>query len=338
MGHWIVASAIAVCGLLAAHEIVAARVTAQTVHESRRVVPQDYARSQQQVDQIERVACRLLESVRQSPSAPPVQFILAAGVPTINAGATYGKVMVSSGMMGFLRSDDELALILGHELAHITKGHVSRGATNTAPLSIGSSLASAVFPGAGLAAGMLGQLFLNHFNQDQELEADRVGLRYAANAGYDPRAGEAVMRRMAEEVPHSATASFFSSHPSSVERAVALKKVAGQLGALSGVSSRTRASTRFDRDEVACNQARPNFYRALQTVDLTEKVSLYRRGLRQCPESPRAHFELAETYSQMGQNDRAAAELRHVLRYEPENLRAKRRLREVEQRMSRGHD
>ena len=330
MGHWIVASAIAVCGLLAAHEIVAARVTAQTVHESRRVVPQDYARSQQQVDQIERVARRLLESVRQSPSAPPVQFILAAGEPTINAGATYGKVMVSSGMMGFLRSDDELALILGHELAHITKGHVSRGATNTALLSIGSSLASAVFPGAGLAAGMLGQLFLNHFNQDQELEADRVGLRYAANAGYDPRAGEAVMRRMAEEVPHSATASFFSSHPSSVERAVALKKVAGQLGALSGVSSRTRASTRFDRDEVACNQARPNFYRALQTVDLTEKVSLYRRGLRQCPESPRAHFELAETYSQMGQNDRAAAELRHVLRYEPGNLRAKRRLREVE--------
>ncbi len=337
MRNWTVAGAIAVCGLLAAQEIVAARVTAQTSHESRRVAPQDYARFQQQVDQIKRVARRLLEAVRQSPSAPPVQFILAAGEPTINAGATYGKVMVSSGMMEFLRSDDELALILGHELAHITQGHVSRGATNTALLSIGSSLASAVFPGAGLAAGMLGQLFLNHFNQDQELEADRVGLRYAANAGYDPRAGEAVMRRMAEEVPHSATASFFSSHPSSVERAVALKKVAGQLGA-SGISSRTIASTRFDRDEVACDRAKPYFHRALQAVDLTEKVSLYRRGLRQCPESPRAHFELAETYSQMGQNDRAAAELRHVLRYEPGNLRAKRRLREVEQRMSRGHD
>ena len=255
--------------------------------------------------------------------------------------------MVSSGMMEFLRSDDELALILGHELAHITQGHVSRGATNNALLSIGSTLASAVFPGAGLAAGMVVQLFLNHFNQDQELEADRVGLRYAAAAGYDPQAGEAVMRRMAEEVPHSATASFFSSHPSSVERAaalkavalkaIALKKVAGQRGA-SGVSSRTIVSTRFDRDEVACNRAKPNFYRALQTVDLTEKISLYRRGLRQCPESPRAHFELAGTYSQIGQNDRAAAELRHVLRYEPGNPHAKRRLREVEQRMSRGHD
>ncbi len=337
MRHWIAVSAVTVCGLFAAHEISAARVTAQTAHESRRVAPQDYARSQQQVDQIERVARRLLESVRQSPSAPPVQFILAAGEPTINAGATYRKVMVSSGMMGFVRSDDELAMILGHELAHITKGHVSRGATNNALLSIGSTLASAVFPGSGLAVGMLGQLFLNHFNQDQELEADRVGLQYAANAGYDPRAGEAVILRMAEEVPLSATASFFSSHPSSVERAAALKKVAGQLGASSSISSRTIASTRFNRDEVACNRAKSNFYRALKTGDLTEKVSLYRRGLRQCPESPRAHFELAETYSQMSQNDRAAAELRHVLRYEPGNLRARRRLRAVEQRMSRGH-
>ena len=335
MRHWIVASAIALCGLFATHGIVAARVTAQTAHESRRIAPQDYARSQQQVDQIERVARRLLESV---PQPPLVQFILAAEEASINAGATYGKVMVSSGMIQFLRSDDELALILGHELAHITQGHVSRGATNNALLSIGSSLASAVFPGAGLAAGMLGQLFLNHFNQDQELEADRVGLRYAADAGYDPRAGEAVMRRMAEEVPHSATASFFSSHPSSVERAVALKKVAGQLRASSGASSRTIASTRFGRDEVACNRAKPYFYRALQAVDLAEKVSLYRRGLRQCPESPRAHFELAETYSQMGQNYRTAAELRHVLRYEPGNPHAKRRLREVEQRMSRGHN
>ena len=136
MRNWIVASAIAVCGLLAAHEIVAARVTA---HGPRRIAPQDYARSQQQVDQIERVARRLLESV---PQPPPVQFILAAEEPSINAGATYGKVMVSSGMIEFLRSDDELALILGHELAHITQGHVSRGATNNALLSIGSTLAS----------------------------------------------------------------------------------------------------------------------------------------------------------------------------------------------------
>jgi predicted Zn-dependent protease len=155
----------------------------------------------------------LLESVGQSPYAPPAQFVLAAREPTINPGAIYKKVMVSSGMMGFVRSDNELAMILGHELAHITKGHVSRGATNNARLSIASTLASAVFPGSGLAPGLLGELFLDHFNQEQELAADRVGLHYAAYAGYDPRAGGAVMRRMAEEVPHSANGELFLLPP-----------------------------------------------------------------------------------------------------------------------------
>ena len=101
------ASAIAVRSLFAAHGIVAARVTAQTAHESRSIAPQDYARFRQQVDQIERVARRLLESVPQPPPVPFIQFILAAEEASINAGATYGKVMVFSGMMEFLRSDDE---------------------------------------------------------------------------------------------------------------------------------------------------------------------------------------------------------------------------------------
>ena len=92
------ASAIAVCGLFAA------RVTA---HGSRHIAPQDYAGSQQQVDQIERVARRLLESVPQPPPVQFIQFILAAEEASINAGATYGKVMISSGMMESLRSDDE---------------------------------------------------------------------------------------------------------------------------------------------------------------------------------------------------------------------------------------
>ena len=95
------------CGLLAAQEIVTARVTVQTAHESRSIAPQDYARFRQQVDQSERVARRLLESVPQPPPVPFIQFILAAEEASINAGATYGKVMVFSGMMEFLRSDDE---------------------------------------------------------------------------------------------------------------------------------------------------------------------------------------------------------------------------------------
>ncbi len=294
---------------------------------------QDYRRCQLHIVQIDRVARRLLEAV---PRPYPVQFILAVGEPTINAGATFGKVILSSGMMDFLRSDDELAIILGHELAHITRGHVARGATNKVLLDIGNALASAVFPGAGTATNVVGRLFLNHFNQEQELEADRVGLQYATDAGYDPRAGEAVMRRLAEEVPQSATAGFFSSHPSSGERASALKKRADQITLRSDRARQEGGAPRFGRDEVACRRARPHFYRARARPNLTEKAALYRRGLRQCPESPRALFELAETYIQMGQDQRAAVELRAVLRYDSGYPRAQRRLREVARRLSSG--
>ena len=293
----------------------------------------DYLRCKLHIVQIERVARRLLEAV---PQPPPVQFILAVGEPTINAGATFGKVILSSGMMEFLRSDDELAMILGHELAHISQGHVARGATNDVLLDIGNALASAVLPGSGVLVDVVGRLFLNHFNQEQELEADRVGFQYATDAGYDPRAGEAVMRRLAEEVPQSATAGFFSSHPSSVERASALKKRAGRLTRRADGVRRTKSVTRFGRDEAACRRAKPYFYRARESLNLTRKAALYRRGLGQCPESPRAHFELAETYIQLGQDRRAAAELRAVLRYDSGYPRAQRRLREVEGRLASG--
>ena len=70
----------------------------------------------QQLLQLDRVARRLLEAI---PNAPQVNFVLAAGENSINAGTTFGKIMVTEGMMRFVRSDDELAMILGHELAHL---------------------------------------------------------------------------------------------------------------------------------------------------------------------------------------------------------------------------
>src|SRR6266849_949424 len=292
----------------------------------------------QQLLQLDRVARRLLEAI---PNAPQVNFVLAAGENSINAGTTFGKIMVTEGMMRFVRSDDELAMILGHELAHLTQGHVSHGAVNNTLLGIGSAIASVIVPGAGQATGLLGQMFLNHFNQDQEREADEVGLRSAYAAGYDPEVAVRVMQRMAEEVPQTATAGFFSSHPSSVERAAALQRLAAQLSGghetphVSGERGTPRVSSDVPsplrspkRNEQACRQARPYFYRAKDADDPDEKVSLYQRGLRLCPQSPRAHSELAEVYLDLGDEDKAAGEFRQVLRYDPDFPEAESRLRE----------
>lgn len=301
----------------------------------RDLPPQQRASYRKQLTQLERVARRLLQAV---PDPPQVNFVLAAGEPSINAGATFGKVMVTEGMMRFVRSDDELAMILGHELAHLTQGHVARGAVNNTLLGLGSIIVGSIYPGVGQAAGQLGQLFLNHFNQDQERAADQVGLRYAYDAGHDPRAGARVMQRMAEEVPQTATAGFFSSHPSSVERAAELQRLADQLG---GEQETRRARDASPaprplpaRDEKACRQARPYFYRARDATDREEKVALYQRGLRLCPQSPRAHAELAEAYADLGDDREAAEEFREVLRYDPRYPAARSRLRELESRAS----
>ena len=287
------------------------------------------------MDRFDRVATRVLAAVPHPPSA---RFVLSADQASINAAATFGWVMVSNGMMDFVRSDDELAMIVGHELAHLTEGHVSRGATNAVLLQLGRALAEAAIPGSGLATGVVGRMFMNHFNQSQELAADRVGMEYAVRAGYDPAAGEEVMRRMSVEVPESATAHFFSSHPSSVERAAALRRLAERHARRAPAAEPAPRPGRFGRDEDACRKARPVFYQALASTDPARKIDLYHRGLRQCPQSPRAHFELAEAYTAQGRHERAAAELLEVLRYDPTYPEAQTRLREAQRRAASGRD
>ncbi|MGE0821776.1 MAG: M48 family metalloprotease [Candidatus Binatia bacterium] len=291
-----------------------------------------------QLLQLDRVSRRLLQAI---PRPPQVNFILAAGEKSVNAGATFGKIIVAEGLMRFVQSDDELAMILGHELAHLTEGHVSRGAMNNVLLNIGSLIVGSFIPGGDAAANVAGQLFLNRFNQEQEREADHVGLRYAYDAGYDPVAAAYVMRRMAEEIPETANAGFFSSHPSSAERFETLHHEAAALRP-DHETRRTaaeeigpRASRSFQRDEALCRQARPFFIRAKNANNPDQKIALYQRGLRLCPQSPRAHAELADVYASLGETREAVAEYHEALRYDPDFPGARRRLEDLEGRWSR---
>jgi Zn-dependent protease with chaperone function len=181
---------------------------------------------EEQKARVERVGRRLLETI---PSHPNVQFVLVSGDPSINAGATFGQVAITSGMLNFIESDDEMAVVLGHELAHITEGHVMKGTVSGLALNVLAIVLESRVPGAGQAAGGIGQLFLNHYTQNQEREADDVGLRYAYEAGYDPRVAARIQERLAVETPQSMSAGYFDTHPSSVERAVTARRHAEEL-------------------------------------------------------------------------------------------------------------
>ena len=180
----------------------------------------------EQTRRVERVGRRLLETI---PSHPQVQFVLVKGDPSVNAGATFGQVAITSGMLNFIESDDEMAVVLGHELAHITEGHVMKGTMSGLALNVLAIVLESRVPGAGRAAGGVGQLFLNRFSQSQEREADDVGLRYAYEAGYDPSVAAGIQERLAVETPQSMNAGYFDTHPSSVERAVTARRHAEEL-------------------------------------------------------------------------------------------------------------
>lgn len=300
----------------------------------RNLPPAQRAQYRRQLLNLARVSRRLLQAI---PNPPQVDIVLAAGEKSVNAGTTFGKVIVAEGMLDFVQSDDELAMIVGHELAHQTLGHVSRGAMNSVLLNLGSVIAGSFIPGGEAVTGLFGQMVLNHFNQDQERAADHVGLRYAYDAGYDPQAAAYVMRRMAEEVPETAQAEFFSSHPSSGERFATLQREAEELGSHHAVR-RTESVTpgpkpvSLKRNEKACGKARPFFYQAQETKDPERRIALYQRGLRLCPQSPRAHAELAEIYDGIGERREAIEEYREALRYDPQYPGVRNRLAELEGR------
>lgn len=298
----------------------------------RDLPPEQRTEYRRQLLQLDRVSRRLLQAI---PNPPQVNVILAAGERSINAGTTFGKIIVAEGMLRFVKSDDELAMILGHEFAHLTLGHVSRGSMNNVLLNLGSIIAGSFIPGGEVVTGLFGQMVLNHFNQNQEREADHAGLRYAYDAGYDPQAAAYVMRRMAEEVPETAQAGFFSSHPSSAERFTTLQHEAEELSSHHAVRRTERVipgpqPAALKRNEKACRQARPFFFQAKEAKDSDRRISLYQRGLRMCPQSPRAHAELAQAYANLGERREAIEEYREALRYDPNYPGVRNRLAELE--------
>ena len=183
----------------------------------------------QQKERVERIGKSLLAQI---PNPPEVDFEVVPD-QSVNAGATFGRIMVTAGMLHFARTDDELAAVLGHELGHHTQSHIAEGlATGIITVVAATAAAMAldsVAPGMGRIAGGLIQGTAQHANQNKEFEADEVGLRYAAAAGYDPQAAVDVFERMAIEVPQTLTAEFFTSHPSSPERLLAARKIADSL-------------------------------------------------------------------------------------------------------------
>ena len=157
----------------------------------------------------------------------PWQLVLI-NEDTVNAHVMAGgKITFYTGLIRKLKlTDDEIAAVMGHEMAHALREHsrekMSQSAAGDLAVSIGGALLG-LGSGATQLASMGKQLALDlPFSRSMESEADLYGLELAARAGYDPRAAITLWQKMAQ-ASGSSGPGFMSTHPSSGDRIAALQ-------------------------------------------------------------------------------------------------------------------
>ncbi|MBI4591178.1 MAG: M48 family metalloprotease [Candidatus Rokubacteria bacterium] len=160
----------------------------------------------------------------------------------VNASSAPGTITITTGMLRFLRSDAELAVVVSHELAHITRRHDVGKLGLALPTVVVGIAAALIVPGSQrLVSTVVEKVIANvvrgaltKVDWDMEREADVFGLLYLHAAGYDPGVASDLWERFAVELPAARSFSFISDHPPSSERLIRLNKLVEALR--SGVS------------------------------------------------------------------------------------------------------
>jgi len=132
-----------------------------------------------------------------------------------------GKIAFYTGILDQLKmTDDEVAMVMGHEVAHALREHARERMGKTSATRLGAGLLSSLFGLGNMGDTLLnmgGQLLTLKFSREDESEADLVGMELAARAGYDPRAGISLWQKMSAAAK-GAPPQWMSTHPASSTR------------------------------------------------------------------------------------------------------------------------
>ncbi|WP_460489297.1 M48 family metallopeptidase [Curvibacter fontanus] len=153
--------------------------------------------------------------------------------PQVNAFCMPGgKIAFYTGILDQLQlTDDEVAMVMGHEIAHALREHarerMGKGAVTEGLARVGGAVVAAwlgvdprLTDGAARGGASLAKL---SFSRSDETEADLVGMELAARAGYDPRAGVSLWHKMSA-ASKGAPPQWLSTHPSGQARIVEIEK------------------------------------------------------------------------------------------------------------------
>jgi predicted Zn-dependent protease len=244
--------------------------------------------------------------------------------PTINAFAVPGGVIgVHNGLLLFAETEDELATVLAHEIAHLSQRHFSRGVEfqqKLQPLTLAAMLASFVLMAtaggdAGMAALSATQAAAQdsalRYSRGNEQEADRIGMQTMLDADMDPHAAPAMFERMLQATRYSKSdqiPEFLRSHPLSESR-------------IADTRNRAREYPKKARDPDLAYQ----LMRARVVTELTDTpeqaVARFRGELDGSPRSREAAiYGLVLALTAAGRVDEASLELDPIWSSSPDRL------------------
>jgi hypothetical protein len=163
--------------------------------------------------------------------------IIMVDVQEVNAAASSNAIYATYGLMNFIKSNDEIAAVLGHELAHFVRGHVTKSQMSSLlslliaiPLGL---IADEAAPGTGDLVMRTADIFKASYSRDLEREADYFGMKFTYLAGFNPCVCANFQERFAIEIPQSMIRNYLSTHPSSPERMLRIKKAIEELAHIS---------------------------------------------------------------------------------------------------------
>ena len=150
-----------------------------------------------------------------------------------------GKISINRGLLVELKSEDELAAVLGHEIVHAAAKHGAKGYTRGIGLQVGVMTATILADSNGydgqiaqLASSVGAQLINSQYGQGAELEADLYGMEYMSRAGYDPQGAVELQRtflKLSGDQSGGGLSRLFASHPPSLKRVQENMKTAERL-------------------------------------------------------------------------------------------------------------
>jgi predicted Zn-dependent protease len=176
---------------------------------------------------VDQVGKNILQSSSAGNSPYQFDFHLLADPQTINAFALPGgQVFITRALYDKLQTEGELAGVLGHEIGHVIARHSAEQIAKTQLTEglTGAAVIAAYDPNnpssaqSAQIAALIGQLITLKFSRDDELEADKFGVCFMNEAGYDPNEMVSVMQILEASQTGNQPPEFFSTHPNPANR------------------------------------------------------------------------------------------------------------------------